>query len=991
MKKLKLIFGCLIVFVMLSGDVKGKSCVATFSYLGDSLYCPGDSISFTITAHVGYCFSTYSWYKNGVLITSNHTASLTVTDTGTYYGKSFGESPSDLRTSKKVHIKYITTYIPTYNIMGTVLVCRWNSYTYTAPKVANATYTWSLPSGWSGTSNTNTITIVPTSDGTINVTISTECLTFSINPLSVTVNDLMPSVTQPIIGNAEVCAGSLNMYSISPITNATSYSWNFPAGWIITGILSKDTIRVTPNSTSGTIMVRGYNACGASVVQTLGVTANVVLTPAVAITSSETTICAGTNVVFNATGVNGGTAPMYNWLVNGTSMQNGSSATYNSSSLINGDVVSCVLTANNLCQSTASISSNVITILVSNGVPSVTITTPVTSICAGANATFTATPILGGTAPTYNWFKNGVSVQNSSSAIYSSSGILNNDTIDCVMTSNETCVSTFSASSNSIVMTVNDPLVPSLSISASANIVCYGTTVMFTATPINGGSTPTYNFLVNGLSYQNGTNNVFYHGFYTSYPVTCIMTSNQTCITSSTATSNAEPVVVYLDWIADTISILSGTNPMCSGSPITLMANVNYGSSISTPYGGSTVSSYQWKVNGINVGTNSPTYTVSSPVNGDIVYCTVSATSGCGSTITSTDSDALVVNPSTIIPSVVIDQTLGTNPFCWGAPTTFTATSANGGTSPVYEWMVNGVNTGINSATFSPATVNDGDVISCVLTSNAACVSSLTATSSDITMMISPSYSINDYQTVCSGDTVLWHDSAYTSAGNYTRNYRNVYGCDSVYHLNLIVNVPDSVTSNINSCGSYTLNSQTYYSSGVYTQTFVNSSGCDSVLKLNLVVSTVDTSITVTGNNLFANQVGASYQWVDCGAGFAAVSGGINQTYIATANGDYAVIVSNGGCVDTSSCASVFTVGVAENIVDGNIIIYPNPTNSEFTVSSTNKIKSVKLYNVLGCEILKQIQNDQSVSIDISGYAKGVYFVEVKTESGIWRRKVVRE
>ncbi|MEI6899014.1 MAG: FISUMP domain-containing protein, partial [Bacteroidota bacterium] len=73
------------------------------------------------------------------------------------------------------------------------------------------------------------------------------------------------------------------------------------------------------------------------------------------------------------------------------------------------------------------------------------------------------------------------------------------------------------------------------------------------------------------------------------------------------------------------------------------------------------------------------------------------------------------------------------NPFCPGTSVTFTATPNNGGTNPVYQWKVNGVNAGTNLSTYTynPLT---GNKVTCVMTSNHTCVSGNPALSNEITL-----------------------------------------------------------------------------------------------------------------------------------------------------------------------------------------------------------------------------------------------------------------
>ena len=92
----------------------------------------------------------------------------------------------------------------------------------------------------------------------------------------------------------------------------------------------------------------------------------------------------------------------------------------------------------------------------------------------------------------------------------------------------------------------------------------------------------------------------------------------------------------------------------------------------------------------------------------------------------------VVINP--LLP-VSVSIVASNNPICKGASVTFTATPTNGGTTPTYQWKVNGVNKGTNSSTYTYAPANN-DVVTCVLTSNATCPSGNPATSNAITMIV---------------------------------------------------------------------------------------------------------------------------------------------------------------------------------------------------------------------------------------------------------------
>jgi hypothetical protein len=73
------------------------------------------------------------------------------------------------------------------------------------------------------------------------------------------------------------------------------------------------------------------------------------------------------------------------------------------------------------------------------------------------------------------------------------------------------------------------------------------------------------------------------------------------------------------------------------------------------------------------------------------------------------------------------------------------------------------------------------------------------------------------------------------------------------------------------------------------------------------------------------------------------------------------------------------------------IILFPNPTSSTFKITSTDKIETMKLYNILGELLITEKINNTQSTINISQFSKGIYFVEIKTEKGIVRKKVVKE
>jgi hypothetical protein len=94
----------------------------------------------------------------------------------------------------------------------------------------------------------------------------------------------------------------------------------------------------------------------------------------------------------------------------------------------------------------------------------------------------------------------------------------------------------------------------------------------------------------------------------------------------------------------------------------------------------------------------------------------------------------MIVNPL-VIPAVSIEITTGRQTTCVGMMVSFTPTPINGGSSPTYQWQINGLNVA-TGLTYSSTTLANNDVVSCVMTSNDPTASPTTATSNLIAMRV---------------------------------------------------------------------------------------------------------------------------------------------------------------------------------------------------------------------------------------------------------------
>jgi hypothetical protein len=272
--------------------------------------------------------------------------------------------------------------------------------------------------------------------------------------------------------------------------------------------------------------------------------------------------------------------------------------------------------------------------------------------------------------------------------------------------------------------------VVSIAVTGGNNPTCADQNITFTATPINGG-TPSFQWKVDGGNVGTNSNTFIYTTPANGAAVTCVMTSNAPCASPTTTTSNLITVVVVPTVTPSvSIAITEGNNPTCVGQTITFTATSIYGGTM--PF-------YQWKINGGNVGNNTNTFIYDTPVNNTAVTCVMTSDISCASPSTVTSDPIMVTVTNTVVPSVNIAITDGNNPACANQSITFTATPTNGGTTPSYQWKMNGGNVGTNSDTFTYNNPVNNTVVTCVMTSDVSCASPATATSNTITIAVNPS------------------------------------------------------------------------------------------------------------------------------------------------------------------------------------------------------------------------------------------------------------
>ena len=179
-----------------------------------------------------------------------------------------------------------------------------------------------------------------------------------------------------------------------------------------------------------------------------------------------------------------------------------------------------------------------------------------------------------------------------------------------------------------------------------------------------------------------------------------------------------------------------------------------------------------------------------------------------------------------------------------------------------------------------------------------------------------------------------------------------------------------------------------------YTVVGTDGNNCQDTATTTVTVTTVDATTTTTGTTITANNGSATYQWVDCDNSNQPISGATSQSFTPTATGNYAVVVTENGCSETSACENIIITGINEVNANNNIAVYPNPFNDVLTISSENSLSgtTVKIIAVTGQTLTETtIVSGNTYTFDLNNYAKGLYFVEINQNGSLNTLKVIKK
>lgn len=442
-------------------------------------------------------------------------------------------------------------------------------------------------------------------------------------------------------------------------------------------------------------------------------------------------------------------------------------------------------------------------------------------------------------------------------------------------------------------------------------------------------------------------------------------------------------------------------------------------------------------------GTPPYSYTWSNGVSGASIgnlcsgsyLVTLSDEGGCSTTETIAVSSTITVALNGSSVSSTCDQPNGS-----------ASVSVSGGTGPyTYHWSTNA-----GSQTTSTAiNLNEGIYLVTVTDAN-GCHSTDSVDvgnnggSSDITASPDQSIcigdSINIYAT--GGEFYVWSTGATTNNINltpnvdvtYTVSITDAFNCNTVKSIFIDVNtVPvtqltanpnipicpgSAVTLTASGGQTYEWNQSGFGTSSVvidhpsenttYEVTAYNGgcAGNTDVIEVSMVSPAPVASASATFTTVYpgmsvglfsTGSVGNTYQWDFNGDGYyeyTGSTGNASTLYNSTGTFHAVLAVTLNGCIvtDTILIEVVAPIGILENIVEQNLMLYPNPNSGSFSVMVTNipGRLNLEVYNSIGQVIFQStefLKPHYTQDVQMPIVADGIYYVRFVFEGYTAHRK----
>ena len=757
----------------------------------------------------------------------------------------------------------------------------------------------------SKTSSISISSLVAADEGSYTCFVTGTCGTAISNPADLQVDDPIVVTLQPV--NKSVCLGDNTSFNVTATGTNLAYQWYFNNNPVTGATNPIFPLNPVALSDAGTYYCAVSSPCG-QIINTNIV--SLVIRNATAISSNPagSTVCQGGSK--NFTVVASGSNLTYQWIKDGTPLNNNARITGATLASLAITGLTLADAGNYVCLVSGdcgSISTPAATLYVEQAV-TFNSQPANRTVCPGSDATFSVS--VNGTNLSYEWQKNNIAIPGALNPDFTVVAATASDAGNYRCRITNACGSVFS---NEVTLTINPvtaittqplSLTSCVNLNVSFSVAANGSNINYQwykgAGIIAGAQSPVLNLMNITTTDAAG--------------YTCVVTGTCGAVTSV-------PAILTVD-VAPVIASHPQSKTVCPGMPADLSVVVPTGTNLK----------YQWVKDGVNIGSDSPIYSIPSFAAGDAGSYHCNITNNCGTVIS-----------NTAILSVGSEVNITSNPVpltaCTGGTANFSVTASGSGLS--FQWQKDGVplsNGGkITGALTATLMINgivpaDNGNYRCVVTNS--CNSQFSASASLIVSLPALITLQPQSKTACIGDPL--NIVTIASGTNLTYQW---------YKDGAPVGTDNA---------AYTIAGYAVGDAGIYRCEVTN--GCGTVVSDNALISTgITTSITThpvsavrcTGSdaNFFVSATGSNltWQWKKDGVSISddARITGSNSNSLSISGvliGDFGTYTCNaiGTCGTITSNGAVLTVLNPVSITSqpANLIAC-NGDNAVFSVTAT--------------------------------------------------------
>ncbi|HOW41049.1 MAG TPA: FG-GAP-like repeat-containing protein [Bacteroidales bacterium] len=972
--------------------------VAAISADGPTSFCSGQSVLLSTPSNAKY---TYAWKRDGAIVPGAISNSYTTSISGIYTVAVTNTDAGCLTNSDPVTVTANSSpAAPLISASGPLTFCQGESVNLSAVYNSDYTYKWMLNGGEVGT-GANTYTAAASGTYSLTVKNSFNCSTYSSNTVSVTVNSNPAVPTVSISGPTSFCQGSSVELSVSN-TGGYSYQWENNSAAITNATASS----YIANSSGGyTLKITNSNNC---FIRTENVNVFVSESPSAPTitTVGLSTFCQDESILLSVTNTPGYS---YQWKLNSGDVGSGSNTyTANASGTYN------LLVTNASNCSVSSSNSIAVTVNPKPALPTVNISGP-TSFCQGGNVELSVASTPG---YEYQWENSGSGI---TGAIFNSYSATSSGNYILRITNSYGC----STKTENVAVTVATSPAAPLIVAAGSQIFCQGDSVELSISPtsgynyqwkLNGGTIGANNHLLNAKSAgtysltvansigcsANSTNTVDISvKTKPSLPTVNLSGPTSFCQGSSVDLSVNSSAGYQYEWENNgaaisgassnkltayasgvyAIKITNSDNCFVRSENVTVNVltvpsppSISSASAITFCQGDSVILSvtntpdysYQWRLNGGSVGSNSYSYSAKTSGSYDIV---VENSSKC--TAASISAVQVTVKPLPVLSTIRLK---GDSRFCNGGSATLSVPVNN---SYYYSWKKGSTDLGHTSNSIE---VKETGLYFVELTLDGCPANEEPVLIEVIPKPARPDINMGSYN---KNNKCLGENPLVLAVDNIVQGYTYLW------HKN---ETPLSDKTSIE-----VTESANYYLEAI--SDICSSERDTAVITFDEALPKPD--IFVKGPVVWMLSTAAKasmYKWYYNGL---TIPGATNNTYIAGQNmGTYRVAISNDGeCFYFSDNKTIPDItGIEDTDPFENVKIYPNPTTGMFTIEMNNNIfgeLAIDIFTQNGSKALN-IKFEKSTEhfrsqIDLSGQSKGMYLLNLYLDKYRAVKKVVVE